>query len=99
MKIDSEKNGSALTVKVEGRLDTVTSPQLEAFLTENLPGITGLTFDFGGLEYISSSGLRTLLKAQKQMNAVGSMKVCHVGEIVREVFSVTGFDTVLTIED
>lgn len=97
MTITTEKNGSALTVYITGRLDTVTAPELDQFLSEALTGITDLTLDFGTLEYISSSGLRTLLKTQKQMNAVGTMKVTHVNPIVSEVFEVTGFDSILTI--
>lgn len=99
MTINSEKNGSALTVFIEGRLDTVTAPELDEFLNGALQDVSDLTLDFEKLEYISSSGLRSLLRAQKQMNLAGSMKVCHVNEVIKEVLEVTGFDSILTIED
>jgi anti-sigma B factor antagonist len=79
-------------------LDTVTAPQLEAALKEALPGVEQLTFDLEKLEYISSAGLRVLLGAQKIMNKQGEMRVAHVNDVVREVFEVTGFTDILTIE-
>lgn len=99
MNITTEKNGSALTIILEGRLDTMAAQKLDDSLTEVLPGVTDLTFDFEKLEYISSSGLRTLLKTQKLMNAAGTMKVCHVNDLVGEVLELTGFDSILTIVD
>lgn len=99
MTIVTQKNETALTVFLDGRLDTMTAPELDDFLKNALDGITDLTFDFEKLEYISSSGLRTLLKTQKQMNTVGTMKVCHVNALVREVLELTGFDSILTIVD
>lgn len=99
MKIEISKNDVALTVTLEGRLDTITSPELEKELEANLNGVQEITFDFAGIEYISSAGLRVLLSAQKRMNAVGgSMKLCHVNETVMEVFDITGFADILTIE-
>jgi len=98
MTITKKAEGSSLTVAVEGRLDTVTSPDLEAALSESLEGVTDLTLDFSALDYISSAGLRVLLATQKKMNAQGSMKVCGVNETVGEVFEVTGFADILTIE-
>ena len=98
MTISKEKNGSNLTVAVEGRLDTVTAPQLEKELKEELESAQALTLDFGKLEYISSAGLRVLLSAHKTMAPKGGMKVTNVNEIVREVFEVTGFADILTIE-
>ncbi|MBR3059010.1 MAG: STAS domain-containing protein [Oscillospiraceae bacterium] len=83
---------------LEGRLDTVTAPELEAAFRETLEGVTELTLDFGKLEYISSAGLRVLLAAQKQMNKQGKMKLIHVGETIMEIFEVTGFSDILTIE-
>lgn len=97
MTINTDKNGSALTVALEGRLDTLTAPELDDFLKDALKDVTDLTFDFEKLEYISSSGLRTLLKTQKQMNTVGTMKVCRINALVREVLELTGFDSILTI--
>ena len=83
---------------LEGRLDTITSPDLETELKNSLDGVTELVMDFEKLEYISSAGLRVLLSAQKTMNSQGSMKVIHVNETVMEIFEVTGFVDVLTIE-
>ena len=98
MTINKQQNGTALTLAVEGRLDTITSPELEAALKESLEGIDALTFAFSALDYISSAGLRVLLSAQKQMNKQGSMKVTGVSEIIMEIFEVTGFTDILTIE-
>ncbi len=98
MNIEQNRNGNALVLALEGRLDTMTAPQLEAALREALPGVAALTFDFGKLEYISSAGLRVLLSAQKTMNQQGTMKVVHANEMVLEIFEVTGFSDILTIE-
>ena len=98
MNIIKTKNEDQLTVAVEGRLDTLTAPELETELKAELDGITDLTLDLSGLEYISSAGLRVLLVAQKTMNAKGSMKVTGVNETVNEIFEVTGFTDILTIE-
>ena len=98
MTIHQEKNGNALTVALEGRLDTMTAPELEETLKEALTGVEALTFDFEKLDYISSAGLRVLLAAQKAMNRQGTMKVTHVNEIISEIFEVTGFSDILTIE-
>ena len=98
MTIDKKVNGTSMEIAIEGRLDTMTSPQLEEELKTSLEGITDLTFDFEKLEYISSAGLRVLLSAQKTMNKQGSMKIVHVSEPVMDVFDVTGFVDILTIE-
>ena len=98
MTIQQTKNGSVLTLAPAGRLDTVTAPELDAVLSEALPGITALTFDLAKLEYISSAGLRSLLSAQKKMNLVGSMRVINANELVKEIFEVTGFTDILTLE-
>ncbi|MBR2606053.1 MAG: STAS domain-containing protein [Clostridia bacterium] len=98
MNIEQTKNGSALTIAPEGYLDTATAPELKAVLDTALAGVTELTFDFEKLEYISSSGLRLLLFAQKAMDRQGSMKVIHANETVMEIFEVTGFSDFLTIE-
>ena len=98
MTIEKTANGSALTLKVIGRLDTTTAPQLEGCVRESIAGISELTIDFGELDYISSAGLRVLLSTQKEMNKQGSMKVVNVNEMVMEVFEITGFVDVLTIE-
>ena len=98
MTIEQKKNGNALVLALEGRLDTTTAPQLEAALKEALPGVEALTFDLAKLEYISSAGLRVLLSAQKAMNKQGTMKVTHANEMILEIFEVTGFSDILTIE-
>ena len=88
---------TTLEVALEGRLDTMTAPELEAELNGSMEGAESLVLDFSKLDYISSAGLRVLLAAHKAMNAKGGMKVTHVNEIVREVFEVTGFSDILTI--
>ena len=98
MTIERIKNENALTLAVAGRLETLTAPELEKVVKEELTGVTELIFDLSGLEYISSAGLRVLLSAQKIMNAQGSMKVTGVNELVQEVFDITGFSDILTIE-
>ena len=98
MTINKSENASAMTLSLEGRLDTTTSPALEKELNEVLPKINELVFDFSKLEYISSAGLRVLLTAHKAMSRKGGMKVTNVNEIVQEVFDVTGFSDILTIE-
>lgn len=100
MTIAMNRAADALTVALSGRLDTTTAPQLEKALQENLGGIRAVTFDFTGIEYISSAGLRVLLTAQKQMNAAGgTMTLVHINETVMEVFEITGFTDILTIEN
>ena len=98
MKITKNQNGTCLNIAVEGRMDTTTAPELEKELRESLDGITELTLDFSKLDYISSAGLRVLLSAHKTMRDKGSMKVTNANEIVQEVFDVTGFSDILTIE-
>jgi anti-sigma B factor antagonist len=98
MNIQQTKNEKSLTIAVEGRLDTMTAPELEEVLKNSLEGVETLTFDLGKLDYISSAGLRVLLSAQKTMNKQGTMKVLHANEIVMEIFEVTGFSDILTIE-
>ena len=98
LNTEKKKEGSALTLTLEGRLDTTTAPQLEAELKSCLEGVSALTMDLEKLEYISSAGLRVLLSAQKQMNVQGEMKVVHVSETIMEIFEVTGFSDILTIE-
>ena len=98
MNITKKENGDALEVALQGRLDTMTAPQLEAALKEALPGVEALTFDLEKLDYISSAGLRMLLSAQKTMNRQGTMKVKNANEMILEIFEVTGFSDILTIE-
>ena len=98
MTIEKKLDGTSLTITLEGRLDTNTAPLLEAELKQSLNGITELTFAFGGLAYISSAGLRVLLAAQKVMNRQGSMLLKNVNDDINEVFEITGFSDILTIE-
>lgn len=98
MEIIKTQNGTDLTIAIEGRLDTMTAPQLEAEVKGSIDGITNLTLDFAKLEYVSSAGLRVILAAQKIMNAQGDMKILNVSDDVMEVFEITGFADILTIE-
>ena len=98
MTLTKKKNGSSLAVSVEGRVDTVTSPEFESEVMSELDGVTELTLDFSKLNYISSAGLRVLLLLQKTMNKQGSMKITGVNETVNDIFEVTGFCDILTIE-
>ncbi len=98
MKIEKKLNADELTVIVDGRLDTTTAPQFEDEVRSSLDSIKTLVFDFEKLEYISSAGLRVLLAMQKIMNKQGSMIVKNVNETVMDVFDVTGFVDILTIE-
>ncbi|MBR5225704.1 MAG: STAS domain-containing protein [Clostridia bacterium] len=98
MKIEKTINGSAAVLKIAGALDTETAPELEALLRSEMAGIDDLTFDFEELDYVSSAGLRVIIFAQKMMNAVGKMKIIHVNDSIMEIFDITGFTTILTIE-
>ena len=98
MTIEQINKNSIRTLKLTGHLDTTTAPQLDAEI-DKLDGVTELVLDFAGVEYVSSAGRRMLLKAQKLFHARrGSMKLLHVCEAVAEVFEITGFDSILTIE-
>ena len=98
MKITKTLNGITLNIALEGRLDTTTAPELEKELKDSLDTADALTLDFSKLDYISSAGLRVLLSTHKTMVKKGGMKVVNVNEIVNEVFEVTGFTDILTIE-
>ena len=98
MTINKNANGNELVIALEGRLDTTTAPQLDEDLKTSLEGVQDLVFDFSKLEYISSAGLRVLLSAQKVMNKQGSMVIKNVNEEIHEIFEVTGFVDILTIE-
>ena len=98
MTIEKNLNGTELTVKVSGRLDTTTAPELEAEVMGAISGVTKLVLNFEALEYLSSAGLRVLLQAQKTMNKQGEMVVRNINETISEIFEVTGFSDVLTIE-
>jgi anti-sigma B factor antagonist len=98
LKIDRKVENGTAVIAPEGRLDTVTAPEMEAAVRDILPEITELILDFGKLEYISSAGLRVLLSSQKAMNGRGTMKVRNVNETIGEVFEITGFSDILNIE-
>ena len=98
MTIEKNLNGAELNVSIAGRLDTTTAPELEKELMDSIAGVTKLVLDFAELEYLSSAGLRVLLQAQKTMNKQGEMIVKNVNETIMEIFDVTGFTDVLTIE-
>ena len=98
MTIEKSIENEKVTLTVSGRLDTTTAPELETALDEVLESAKDLVFDFKNLEYISSAGLRVILKAQKAMNTKGSMKLTGVNDSIMEVFDITGFLDILTIE-
>lgn len=98
MTINNTKSGDNLLIALEGRLDTTTAPELESAIKESIDGVKELAFDFASLEYISSAGLRVLLSTQKIMNKQGSMVIKNANDTVKEVFEVTGFSDILTIE-
>ena len=98
MEINVNKNGTALTIAPVGRVDTVTSPELQAVVDENIAGVTDLTFDLKQLKYLSSAGLRVLMGAQKTMNHQGEMRLCNVNEDILDIFDMTGLTDVFEIE-
>ncbi len=98
MTVEKTLNGTELTINLVGRLDTTTAPQLEAELKQSIAGVEKLVLDFAALEYLSSAGLRVLLTAQKVMNKQGEMIIKNVNETIAEIFELTGFSDVLTIE-
>ncbi len=98
LKINKTVEEAKAVVALEGRLDTVTAPELEADLMGIIDGITELVLDFEKLDYISSAGLRVLLSAQKTMNKQGTMKIVHVKEVIMDIFDMTGFLDILTVE-
>ena len=98
MTIEIKKNASETMIQIAGRLDTITAPALDKTINEEIGDTKNLILDMKSLEYISSAGLRVLLGAQKKMQKIGSMKVVNVCESVMEVFEMTGFADILTIE-
>ena len=99
MTINKKQEGTALTIALVGRLDTVTAPQLEGELRTAVNGVTELIFDLNDLEYVSSAGLRVLLSAQKVMNRQGNMTIRNVKPEIMDIFDVTGFVDILNIEE
>ena len=98
MTIDVKKEGEKLIVAPEGRIDAVTANEFSKSIDDNIEGVKELLFDFEKLEYISSAGLRVLLTAQKNMSKIGNMKLIHVADVIMDVFNITGFADILTIE-
>ena len=98
LNITKTAENGTVTFALSGRLDTATAPELEQTLIASLDGVRELTLDFSNLEYISSAGLRVLLGAQKTMNKQGTMKITHVNASIMDIFEVTGFSDILTIE-
>ena len=98
MEIIKNRVDNNLDLALIGRLDTTTAPELEAVVKENVEGVTALTLDFAKLEYISSAGLRILLASQKIMNKQGTMVIRNVNADIMEVFEITGFSDILTVE-
>ena len=98
MTIEKNQSGEVLELKLTGRLDTTTAPGLEAELKRSVSGVSRLVFDFASLEYLSSAGLRVLLAAQKVMNKQGEMIIRNVNDTIQDIFEVTGFSDILTIE-
>lgn len=97
MTINKTKNGNALTIAIEGRVDTVTAPELEKSIKESIDSVESIVLDFAKVEYISSAGLRVLLSTHKSMMKKGGMKIVNAGEDIMEIFEVTGFSDILTI--
>ena len=98
MTTEITKNGSVLNIAVEWRIDTVTSPDLEKTILDNISEAEDMTIDLKGVDYISSAGLRVLLSTQKIMDKQGKLLICGVGENVMEIFEVTGFVDIFDIE-
>lgn len=98
MTVEVKKDGEKLMIIPEGRIDAVTANDFSKAIDDNIEGVKDLTFDFEKLEYISSAGLRVLLTSQKNMSKIGSMKLIHVADVIMDVFNITGFSDILTIE-
>lgn len=98
MQIIKKQDGTTLNIAVDGRLDTATAPNFENEIRDSLSGITTLVLDFNNLEYVSSAGLRVILTAQKIMNQQGKMIIRNANEDIMDVFEITGFADILTIE-
>ena len=98
LNIEKAFDGSKLRVTLDGRLDTLSSPNLERELESVIHDVTELVFDLEKLQYLSSAGLRVLLDAAQIMEEQGEMKVVNVSDLVMSIFRVTGFDEILTIE-
>ena len=98
MTIEIKRNAEETVIELVGRLDTTTAPALEKTIGESIADVKNLVLDLKGLEYLSSAGLRVLLATQKRMQKQGTMTLRNVCEVVMEVFEITGFSDILTIE-
>mgnify|MGYP003305876562 CR=1 FL=1 len=98
MNINIEKESSTTVMKIEGRIDTITAPELEKAINDEGDALKNLVLDFSGVDYISSAGLRVLLAAQKKMNAQGHMELMGVSDAVMDIFDMTGFAEILEIK-
>lgn len=97
MKLNKEMNGKELTIEIEGRVDTMTSPELDQMINDSAKNAESLVLDFANVEYISSAGLRVLLKAYKAMSKKSGMTIKNAGKDIREIFEITGFTDILNI--
>ena len=97
MNINIEKDNGATVIKLDGRLDTTTAPELENAINGEGDELKSLVLDFMGVDYISSAGLRVILTAQKKMNVQGKMELINVSESVMDIFEMTGFADILVI--
>ena len=98
MQISTEKENSKLTVTVSGRIDTVTAPELGKYALDHMEGITEMALDLADVEYVSSAGLRALLQIHKDMSKQGKLKLLNINTAVKEIFDMTGFSRIFTIE-
>ena len=98
MELSHNRENDKLTIKISGRVDTVTAPQLDKYIDDNISGVTELIFDLSDMSYTSSAGLRVILRAQKLMNKQGSMKIINVKSDIMEIFDITGFTDILNFE-
>ena len=98
MQISAEKENSRLTVTVSGRIDTATAPELEKYALDHMEGITEMALDLADVEYVSSAGLRALLQIHKDMSKQGKLKLLNINTAVKEIFDMTGFSRIFTIE-
>ena len=98
MKITKKQEGTTLTVTLEGELNTLTAPNLEAELPADMEGVDNLVLEMAGLEYLSSAGLRVILAAQQALEDRGGVTILHASDEIKEIFEVTGFDDILNIE-
>ena len=98
MNISKVRKFDTLTINVEGKITAQTAVDFEKFINDNIDGVSSLILDFKDTDYVSSAGLRVVLGARKAMGDGGSFKVCNLCSDVREIFDITGFSDIITIE-